>query len=199
MSFIYSNIYLYRIIMNLLYFGKYKRRFSALTALIENTDRDLVELCFGDIFIAAYCKKMGKTWIGYDMNTSFVAHAVSKGFQAHTADLVSVKSLPSADVCILAGSLYHFHDSMDQIFSLMMACAPKIIISEPVKNFTSQQGLIGKIAAFLSNAGKGSEFFRYSHDSFIQNLDYYKKKYKFKYEILSEGKDLLIKIIHERN
>jgi hypothetical protein len=197
MSFIYSNIYVYRFIMNLLYFGKYKRRFSAITALIENKDRKLVELCFGDIFIAAYCKKMSKTWVGYDINKSFVDHAVCKGFEAHTADLLSVESLPSADVCILSGSLYHFHDSMDQIFSLMMTCAPKIIISEPVRNITSRQGLIGKIAACLSNVGKGSEIFRYNYDSFIQNLDYYKKKYKFKYEILSEGKDLLIKITHE--
>ena len=198
MSIIYRHILLYRAIMNALYFGHYKKRFNDITALFEQEDRRVVELCFGDIYIASHCRKTGKAWIGYDMNTSFVAHAIGKGFTAQAVDLFIVESLPAADVCIIAGSLYHFHHSLDKLFLLMLASAPKIIISEPVSNWTSRQGWVGKVSASLTNAGKGQEHFRFNRESLIQILDYYKKKYKFSYEIQSEGKDVLIKIAHER-
>jgi hypothetical protein len=199
MSFIYRHILLYRIIMNLLYLGKYKKRFGDIIALFEKEDRIIVELCFGDIYIASHCRKTGKAWTGYDMNKSFVAHATNKGFSAEAVDVITMESLPPADVCIMAGSLYHFHDFMDKLFLLMLASTRKIIISEPVKNITSSHGMAGKIAACLSNAGKGREQFRFNHESLKEILDYYEKKYKFNYEILSEGKDILLKITHERN
>jgi hypothetical protein len=197
MSFIYHHLLIYRAIMQVLYFGKYRKRFSNVIALLEDNDRVVVELCFGDIFIASHCRKTGKAWTGYDINASFVAHAYGKGYCAQAADIPLMESLPKADVCVIMGSLYHFCDTFDKLFALMLECAPKIIISEPIRNFSALPGWIGKIAAALSNAGKGRERFRFNRESMTQILDYYKKKYKFKYGVISEGKDLLLKITHE--
>jgi hypothetical protein len=199
MSFIYRHLRIYRIIMNLLYFGKYKKRFNDVIALFEKQDRTIVELCFGDIYIASHCRKTGKTWTGYDMNRSFVANAIGKGYCAYCGDVAALESLPPADVCVIVGSLYHFHDAMDKLLFLSLGSAPKIIISEPVRNLASRPGLIGKIAAVLSNAGKGQEQFRYNRESLLQMLDNFKKKYKFNYDILSAGKDIVLKVTHERN
>jgi hypothetical protein len=199
MSFIYWNIWIYRFVMNVLYAGKYKKRFKDITALLGPHDRSVVELCFGDWYIAMHCRKSGKTWKGFDMNKSFVARAIGKGFSAEAVDLLATGSLPRADVCIMAGSLYHFHEAIDRVLPLMLACAPKIIISEPVKNVSARSGFTGAIAGYLSNAGNGGERFRYTRESLTAMLDVYKEKYAFTYEKLSEGKDLLLKIAYERN
>jgi hypothetical protein len=198
MSFIYRYVWIYRIIMNILYLGKYKNRFNDITALFEEKDQTIVELCFGDIFIAAHCRKTGRGWTGFDVNASFVGHAVKKGFCAQALDLFTLEVLPQSDVCIMAGSLYHFHDALDKLFALMIGCAPTIIISEPIRNLTSRPGWVGRISASLSNAGKGRETFRFNHDSLIHILEFLKKKHKFKYDIISEGKDILIRITHAR-
>jgi hypothetical protein len=199
MSIIYQNIRMYRTVMQILYRGKYRQRFSDITTLLDTTDTTIIELCFGDIYIAEYCRKTAKQWSGFDMNRSFVSHAKRKGFSAFTTDLSKLAPLPSADVGIIAGSLYHFHPIINPFLSLLLASAGKVIISEPILNLTCRKGLFGAIAARLSDAGKGKEPFRYTRSTMVEMLDNQAGALHFHYEIISEAKDLLIRITRENH
>jgi len=196
-SLIYRNIWIYRLVMNLLYLGRYRRRFKDITNLLEQKDNNIVELCFGDIIVAEYCKESARHWVGYDINGVFVNYALKHGHNAVSTDILSLESLPDADVLIFAGSLYHFNENMHKIWQLMTSCASKIILSEPVKNITSIKNFVGKIGARASAVRNGAEAFRFDRRSLIEMLDRIKETYNFTYEIVSEKKDILI-IINER-
>jgi len=197
-SLIYRNIRIYRLVMNLLYLGRYRQRFKDITNVLEQKDKDIVELCFGDILIAEYCKESARRWVGYDINEVFVNHALDHGHNAVSTDILALESLPEADALIFAGSLYHFNKNMLKIWQLMTSCAPKIILSEPIKNITSIKNFVGKIGARATTVQDGAEAFRFDRNSLIEMLDCYKETYNFTYEIVSEKKDILI-IINERH
>jgi hypothetical protein len=184
--------------MNLLYVGKYRGRFSDITRLIGENDNCVVELCFGDIHIASYCKNSTRTWIGYDINDVFVDHAIKYGHNAVCTDVLSLESLPRADVLIFAGSLYHFNGNLPKIWELMTSCSKKIILSEPVRNITSLNNGIGKIGARASTVKNGAECFRFDRNSLTDMLKRFQEPYNFSYQIISEKKDILI-TIHERH
>jgi len=183
--------------MNVLYCGKYTRRFKDIFAALDGDDRSVLELCFGDIYLAEMCTKTQRSWAGFDVNASFVSFAVSKGYDARAADLFSIGSLPQADVCVISGSLYHFHSGIDALMDLMFASANKIIISEPILNITSMPGVFGAFAARLSNVGKGNEDFRYTRNTFFNMLDLQRKRLNFTYAVISERKDLVVRITHD--
>jgi hypothetical protein len=111
-SIVYKNIYVYRLIMNILYGMKYKKRFDNIINLIESTEQDIIELCFGDIYIAKYAKENNKNWIGYDINQSFIDYANSCGYNAINKNIILMDKLPKNDLCIMVGSLYHFIDNI---------------------------------------------------------------------------------------
>jgi hypothetical protein len=198
LSLIYRNIWIYRLIMNVLYLGRYQRRFKDILNQIGPKDNNIVELCFGDIYIAAYCQKSARHWVGYDINDAFVNHALQHGYNAVCADILSLENLPRADVLIFAGSLYHFNENMHKIWQLMTSCATKIILSEPIKNITSIKNFMGTIGARASTVRNGAEAFRFDRDSLTEMLDYFQEKHNFTYEIISEKKDMLI-TINERH
>ncbi len=184
--------------MNVLYLGRYRQRFQDIKGVIAPEDRQIIELCFGDIYIAEYCKKSLRQWTGYDINDVFVNYALERGHKAVNADILSLKKLPHADVLVFAGSLYHFNENLHHLWQLMTSCATKIILSEPIKNITSAKNFIGKIGARASAVRNGAEAFRFERDSLIQMLDCFQEIYNFTYEIVSEKKDILI-VINERH
>lgn len=114
-SLIYSDIRLYRVAMNLLYGGKYRRRFDAVVNLIDPDATSVCELCFGDTIIADWCRANGIRWTGVDLNPHFCANARKRGHRVIAGDLFSA-NLPSADVFLMVGSLYHFHGRLSQLF-----------------------------------------------------------------------------------
>ena len=154
-------------------------------------DRRIIELCFGDIYIAEYCNKSFRQWTGYNINEVFVNYALKRGHHAVQADILSMEKLPQANVLIFAGSLYHFNENLHQLWQLMTSCAPKIILSEPIKNITSAKNFIGKIGARASAVRNGAEALRFERDSLIEMLNCFQKTYHFNYEIVSEKKDML--------
>jgi hypothetical protein len=183
--------------MNLLYLGRYRQRFKDITNELGPKDKNIIELCFGDIYIASYCKESARHWVGYDINEEFVNYALKHGYNAVSTDILSLESLPKADALIFAGSLYHFKENMHKIWQLMTG-STKIILSEPIKNITSIKNFIGKIGARASTVRNGAEAFRFDRDSLIEMLDYFQETYNFTYEIVSEKKDILV-TIHERH
>ena len=190
-SLVYRNIPFYRAVMNLLYQGKYKQRFHYITKFIEG--QRVVELCFGDIYIADFCKSKNINWIGYDVNERFLSYAKKLGFDARFADLKKLTALPEADTCIMAGSLYHFHEDLESIIQKMFDASDKIIISEPVLNLSSSKGIIGFIAKRSATVGDKKENFRFDKSSFLSMLTTMSSKFNFQFEIVKEfNKDIIV-------
>src|SRR5688572_23674838 len=149
--------------MNVLYSGGYKERFNLVIEQIKDLppNSQILELCFGDTYIAEFCEKNGYRWVGFDLNRHFVEQAQHYGFSAQCIDLTVCTNLPKADVCIMMGSLYHFHPRSLSILTKMSVASNTIIISEPVSNLSSNKGIIGYFAKRAASVGKGNEMFRY--------------------------------------
>ena len=196
-SFVYRNIFIYRLIMNVLYAGKYRRRFDPVISHIKNLPAGsrVVELCFGDIYIANFCKERGYKWTGFDLNSDFVQAARRKGFDAHLCDLTTVTSLPRAGVYVMVGSLYHFSSQSTNILSLMFNAANTVIISEPVINLSSRPDLIGWLARKAANAGRGHELFRFNKTSLVAMLEENSSSVGFRIEDVQDyERDLIVKL-----
>ena len=196
-SFIYRNIHLYRALMNVLYLGKYGKRFDLIVASLRalTPGQRIAELCFGDTVIAEACKQAGHEWIGLDINREFVSEAKKKGYQALEIDLTANQNLPRADILIMMGSFYHFHRIEDQFLKKMLDSAPILFISEPVLNLSRRSDFLGAIARRAANAGKGDEEFRYTKDTFLEFLDRNSQPMNFTISMVEKvGKDLIVKI-----
>lgn len=158
--------------MNILYLGNYRRRFDPVISHLKKVSPGgrIMELCFGDIYIAQFCKRHGYHWTGLDINGKFVETAKRMGYNAHQCDLTRLEEFPRADVCVMIGSFYHFAPQAKKILSMMLDAADNVILSEPVVNLSSKRGLIGWLARNGTNAGKGAEAFRFCRTSFITML-----------------------------
>jgi len=201
-SFVYRNIFIYRAVMNFLYMGAYPKRFEPVVAEIKKlpTGRKVLELCFGDTYIADFCKRHGYPWIGLDINEHFVNHAQKAGFDARTSDLTQELELPKSAVCVIIGSLYHFNSKIEDILKKMFQAANVVIISEPVQNFSANTGVIGWFARRGANAGKGHEPFRFDRGSFRSMLETNSKKLGFRIDEVGDyGKDFVVKLTKNEN
>ena len=195
-SLIYRNIWLYRAMMNVLYSSGYKKRFEKVIRVIEDwKPKSLLELCFGDVIIAGYCKLNNIKWTGIDCNQTFVKHAISKNLDAKEANLLTLPEFPKADVCVIMGSLYHFQSDIHSLLSKMLKATDRIVISEPVKNLSDRKNIVGRIARRSANAGSGNEYFRYDESRLIKVIEEESKKLKFNFKVIdSYKKDLIITI-----
>jgi hypothetical protein len=190
-SFIYSNIRYYRFIMSLLYCGSYFGRFRAVIRYIRGNK--VTELCFGDTVIADHCRKNGLSWTGLDINPAFIQNALNKGFRAELADLRAIKELPAADTCIISGSLYHFHRDLEQVLGKILASAPLLIISEPVRNLSDNKGIIGKLAKASATVDGEEQHFRYTDKTLQEALEKLSPKLRFTMEVKERfSKDRII-------
>jgi len=113
------------------------------------------------------------------------------GYNAMNKDIILMDKLPKNDVCIMAGSLYHFIDNIELILEKMLKSSRKVIISEPIKNLSNNK-YIGFFAKKSANAGNGEENFRFTENSFLSTLDKYKKSLSFKYEVIKKDRDILV-------
>ena len=181
--------------MNMIYFGKYNQRFKIVTNLLNSKkDKTIVELCFGDILIANWCRLNNLVWIGFDINDEFIKNARSKGFNAQYKDILKFEALPKSDVVILMGSLYQFNTRLNDLISSIMKSTNKLIISEPIINLASQNNIVGYFAKRLTKVGKGNEIFRYDYGNLHHALkDVCSDKFKIS-EIKRTKKDLILVI-----
>lgn len=168
--------------MQLLYTGSYYNRFDPIITILKDTlPKTVTELCFGDTCIAEFCKESNIAWIGYDANPAFVNQAVNKGYKAVCTHLSADNPVQKADICIMVGSLYHFHHQIEEILRLMLHISNKIVISEPVVNLSDKKGLIGYLAKMFSNTGNKGYDFRYSKQTLTEVLQSMGQKLSFTY------------------
>lgn len=192
-SVVYRNIHVYRVVMNLLYGGKYRRRFDDVIAVLGPDVRSVVDLCFGDTVVADWCRERGIAWTGVDLNATFCATAVQRGHRAVHDDLFAV-DLPRADVFMMAGSLYHFHDQLPALFDRIWAKTSRMVLSEPVRNLSSLGGPIGWWARRSADAGDGHAAFRFTEATLIAALEREQARHPFDYRVVSVGRDALVEL-----
>jgi len=179
--------------MSLLYKGNYYKRFEPITKQIKG--KKVTEICFGDTLIADYCQKHKIAWIGIDTNEVFVKNAIKKGFYAQLSDIDKMIELPKADSCIISGSLYHFHENLESLFTKMLNCSTHIIISEPVINLSNNKGIIGKLAKASANVNGKKQAFRFTEKTLLEALRLLGNKLNFEYSVVDKiEKDLIIVI-----
>ncbi len=177
--------------MNLLYGFGYKKRFRLIFPFINGSSVN--ELCFGDLIIARYCKINNIKWKGYDINKNFVENAMNENFDAVFCNLSEQLTLPKTDTAIILGSLYHFNHQSEHIYELMFASSKRIIISEPIKNISTQKNFLGRIASLISDTGNGAETFRYDERRLLKSFEKPAKKYNFTiYKKFCFKKDIII-------
>lgn len=192
-SFIYQNIHYYRFVMSLLYKGNYYKRFKPVADQISG--KRVTEICFGDVVIAEYCKSKSIDWTGIDINDAFIKNAQKQGLNAQKQDILDLNELPAADTCIICGSLYHFNNQLESLFVKMLACAPKIIISEPINNLSTNKGIIGKLAKASANVNGKKHDFRFTQESLLLALTELSNKLKFEFSVVGQlNKDIIIVI-----
>ncbi len=193
-SFVYRHIFAYRLILNILFLGRYKLRFKRITSLIDfKVEKKIIELCFGDIYIAKWCKEHGVDYIGFDINPHFISVASQKGYCVNLVDLRDSPPIPIGDVTIMMGSLYHFHDILEELINKIMESCPRFIISEPIKNWASRNDIFGYIARKSANSGHGEEVFRFNEKSLIEKLEKISNgRWNISYRLI--GKEIIVDI-----
>jgi hypothetical protein len=194
-SIIYRSIVIYRLVMELLYRGRYRARFSPVIELISETDHRVLELCFGDIIVAEACRKKGVGWIGLDVSPAFVAHAVERGYDAKKADLLTSDPLPPCDLCVVMGSLYHFESCLGELFTRIKQSSRRFVFSEPILNWTSGGGIQRFLALALTHAGNRTQPFRFTQTTLIQTLDRLSREVGFEYRVVSVSRDMVVEVI----
>jgi hypothetical protein len=194
-SLIYRNIWLYRALMNVLYKGRYRWRFKRVAELLREPDKLVLELCFGDILLAEFCRRQKKTWIGLDLNNAFVQYAAKRGFDARRADLLSGGKLPSCDVCVMIGSLYHFKPALPELFRRIKAVSGRMILSEPVQNWTNSNAFLRFLACKGTRVGAAEETFRFTETTLLESLDELKTSVGLDYRVQTRGeRDMIVEI-----
>lgn len=192
-SLVYSNIHIYRFAMNLLYRGAYRQRFTNILKLVPPETRSLCELCFGDTIIAEWCRAQGVRWTGIDINEGLIQRARKLGFDAFHGDVLSI-DLPNADVFVMAGSLYHFHADLPTLMHSILSRTNRFILSEPVRNLSSESGLMGWWARRSADPGTGPAAFRYDKRTLLAALQQQQKLNDFEMTLVLSDRDCLLEI-----
>jgi hypothetical protein len=192
-SLVYSNMLAYRLVMNVLYSGGYRTRFDRILARVPADTHSVCDLCFADTYIAEWCRARGISWIGIDINRGFCERAARQGFRAVQADLLTAE-LPQADVYLMAGSLYHFHDSLPQLLERILKRSRLFILSEPIRNLSSKGGLLGWLARHATNPGTRPQEFRFDSASLLGALHREQERLGFNLAVVSQARDLLVEI-----
>ena len=190
-SLIYSDIRLYRSAMNLLYRGGYRRRFDEILAQVPAGTASVCDLCFGDTVIADWCAARGIAWTGVDLNAHFCERARRRGHHVIEGDLLTV-DLPVADVYVMAGSLYHFHDRLAELFDEIWRRTRSWILSEPIRNLSSERGVLGWWARRSANPGDGHATFRYTDRTLLDSIRTQQIRHGLACRVVSADRDMLV-------
>jgi hypothetical protein len=177
-SIIYRNARLYALAIRLLYRGAFDERNRALAERIEAGTR-VVDLCCGPpLLFNSQLERKHVRYLGIDLNMVFLAAVQKSGAEAMSLDLRDAPRLPRGDYVIMQGSLYHFLPDPAPIVERMLeAAGRRVILSEPVRNF-SQSRLPGvaALAALASDAGYGAQPNRFDEATLDRFFEAYSER-----------------------
>lgn len=192
-SLVYRNIHVYRLVMNALYRGGYRRRFRRVAAQLGDEVRSVCELCFGDTLIAEHCRSRGIRWTGLDINHAFCERARRLGYDVREGDLMTL-DFPPSDVYLMVGSLYHFHRDLGGLLERILAHSGRFVLSEPIRNLSGRGGVIGSWARRSADPGTGDAVFRYDEQTLLGALREQQGRLGFKLEVVSTDRDIIVEM-----
>ena len=167
--------------------------FADVAAAIADKMVDRHPHVFGDTWIANWCRAHGIMWTGVDLNPSFCARAKRLGHHVIEGDLFTIEP-PCADVYLMAGSLYHFHDRVSTLFDVVWGRTNRFILSEPVQNLSARRDVLGWIARRSTNPGNAHASFRYDERTLIDVLARERDRCGSQFQVASAARDMLVVI-----
>ncbi len=151
MSPIYWSASLYNVALKLLYGTHFKERFRCVAARIPPDAKEILDVCCGTgLLFDLYLRQKDLHYIGLDFNKLLLRRVKKLG--GETIHMKLPGSLPSADVVLMMGSLYHFKgQETDMVDFMITAARQKVIILEPVQAMSLSLfgGFLGKCATYI--------------------------------------------------
>jgi SAM-dependent methyltransferase len=113
----------------------------------------VLDLCCGDAAIAPRLIERNCRYVGLELNPRFVESARRRGLDVRVWDGRSLEIPEQADVVCILSSLYQFIPDERRLLEAMLRSARrKVIVSEPVRNWTtSRSALLRRIARALTH------------------------------------------------
>jgi SAM-dependent methyltransferase len=178
-SLIYRSAGGYELLMRALYGRHYRGRLKAVADQVP-AGASVLELCCGPgSLYRRHLRNRAGSYIGLDVNESFVERLQSRGVEAHRLDLTTDDGpLPAADVVIMQASLYHFLPDAHKIVDRMLAAAhDRVIIAEPVRNLASSNlPIIGPLGRRAADPGVGESAHRFTEETLAQLMSRYQDR-----------------------
>ncbi len=149
-SLIYSHQNVYQLVMRLLYGRHFRARYETLAAEIP-AGAKVVDLCAGDAYLYRhFLRQKGVDYLGLELSPQFVAAGQAQGVPMREFNVWNDK-IPAAEVVIMQASLYQFLPNTDAVVQKMLAAArSKVIIAEPIRNLSEEDGWLGKISRAMT-------------------------------------------------
>lgn len=156
---IYWSPGLYRLTMWLLYGRVFQERYRVVADLIP-TGTKVVELCCGCGYLfEAFLRDRSIDYTGIDLLPSMLRRLRRLGAKVLSGDILELE-VPEGDVCVMLGSLYHFHPREMEVLRLMARSSLAILL-EPVENISDQGHPLFRLAGrYLSYIQRTSSSYR---------------------------------------
>jgi len=177
-SLIYSDAFVYEVVMRALYGRGYNKRFSSVAELIGEGSSVLDVCCGPGTLFRRYLKTKGVTYTGLDINRHFVERLSAEGATGLTWNLDEFWPLPQAEYVVMQGSLYHFLPEPSRVIDRMIAAAEKqVLIAEPIRNMTDSRILpLAVLARKLTNPGTDDQPNRFNEASLDLLMEQYRAR-----------------------
>lgn len=160
--------------MLFLYGDSYFSRFKVLASYIDDGSF-LIDLCCGtgDFYTFALREK-NVEYLGIDYSESFVKYGLKHGIKM-SAGSVSNYNYPIADYYTINDSLYQFgYGARELIEKMLISSRKKVIIMEPIKNFSnSNNKILSWFASRITRTGESNRDFRFSEKSLDDLINKY--------------------------
>ena len=187
-GFTYWHPVIYRSIMHILYGSGFYSRYEAILDLLPE-GADVIDVCCGDCYIDRFLAKKNINYLGLDLNSRFIEHALKKGIKARLFNIEN-STVPRAEYIIMQGSLYQFMPRYRLIIDKLIFAADKaVIISEPITNVASCKNSMTAYLAMLATRVNGNNFFnRFTKEGL---LDLFREYNVSLVREIKGGKDLI--------
>lgn len=174
-SLVYQSHWLYEGAMALLYGRNYRRRHSAIAALIPPNTSVLDVCCGPGTLYSRHLKGRCSSYLGIDINERFIAQVRRRGADGMMGDVAEMPALPVRDYCVMQASLYQFLPTADSIINkLLNSARQSVIVAEPVRNLADSPNRILRWAGrAMTNPGRGACPTRFNSDTLARFFERY--------------------------
>lgn len=166
---LYRSVSGYRMAMTFLEGYAITRRHRRIVSAIP-AGSSVVDLCCGDALLASALLEKGCTYLGLDLSPVFVRAGRRRGLDVREWDARSMV-IPPADVVCMLSSLYQFIPNEHSLFEQMLRSAARlVIVSEPVRNWTTSGSRLLKRVALAATRVNGDMFERRHDETSLRTL-----------------------------